>query len=360
MIKRLAALAFLVFAARWAAADSIPFDSPRWKIEAKEHRVEEYRGRQALFLKDGRALLDGAKLQDGVVEFDVAFRLAQGFSGVWFRVEDAENYELFYLRQHLGGKPDANQYTPVIHNLWGWQIYTGPRYCAPTVYPDGGWFHVKLSVSGSRGEVELAGSDVIVIPELKRATIEGGLGLFASIEGARFANFEFRPGPVAFRGKEMEAEKQPPDVVTSWEVSTPFAEKSLAGRTDLPKTLTETLRWTTLKVERNGIANLARVAGVAPDRETVIARTTIHADAAALREIRFGFSDRVKVYLNGRLLYTGNDAFATRDPSFLGSVGLFDSLALPLQKGDNELAFAVSETFGGWAVMATLPPLPSS
>lgn len=348
MIKRIAVAAALLFAARWSAADSVPFDSPRWKIEAKEHRVEEYRGKPSLFLKDGNAVLDGVSLRDGVVDFDIAFRHAQGFSGVWFRVEDAQNYELFYLRQHLSGKPDANQYTPVIHNLWGWQIYTGPRYCAPTVYPDGEWFHVKLSFAGTRGEVEI-GNEVIAIPELKRAARDGALGLFAANAGAYFANFEFHPGPVTFRGKEAAPETMPAGVITSWEVSTPFAEKSLANLTELPQSLTKTLQWTTLPVERNGIANLARLAGVSKDQETVIARTTIHAGSTAVRELHFGYSDRVKVYLNGRLLYAG---FATRDPSFLGSVGLFDALALPLREGDNELAFAVSETFGGWAVVA--------
>ncbi len=353
MIKRFAVIA-LVVAARWAAAESIPFDSPRWKIEAKEHRVEEYRGKQAIFLKDGTALLDGAKLQDGVVELDVAFHLAQGFSGLMFRMEDADNYELVYLRQHLGGKPDASQYTPVIHKLWGWQIYTGPRYCTRVTYPDGEWFHVKLSMAGSRGEAEI-GNELLAIPDLKRAAMEGGLGIFAATEGAHFANFEFHPGPVTLRGKEAAAETMPEGVVTTWEVSTPFAEKSLEGQTSLPSM---PLQWTKLAVERNGIANLARLAGVAPGSETVIARTTLHADAATTREVTFGFSDRVRVYLNGRLLYAGNDGFGTRDYVFLGSVGLFDTLALPLRKGENELAFAVSETFGGWAVIAALrrPP----
>jgi hypothetical protein len=347
MIKHLAVIA-LVLTARAAAADPIPFDSPRWKIEAKESRVEEYHGKQSLFLKDGTARLDGATLQDGVVEFDVAFRLAQGFSGVMFRMEDADNYELVYLRQHLGGKADASQYTPVLHKLWGWQIYTGPRYCTRVVYPDGEWFHVKVSIAGSRGEAEI-GNELLAIPDLKRAAIDGSLGVFASAEGAHFANFEFHPGPVTLRGKDAAAETMPADVITTWEVSTPFAEKSLEGQTQLPSM---PLRWTKLAVERNGIANLARLAGVAPGSETVIARTTLHADAATTREVAFGFSDRVRVYLNGRLLYSGNDGFATRDPSFLGSVGLFESLSLPLKKGENELAFAVSETFGGWAVVA--------
>jgi hypothetical protein len=347
MSKYFAAIA-LVLIARTAAAESIPVDSPRWKIEAKESRVEKYRGKPALFLKDGTARIDGAKLQDGVVEFDVAFHLAQGFSGVMFRMEDADNYELVYLRQHLGGKADASQYTPVMHKLWGWQIYTGPRYDAKVTYPDGEWFHVKLSIAGSRGEAEI-NNELLPIPDLKRTAIEGGLGVFAATEGAHFANFEFHPGPVTLHSKEATAETMPAGVVTTWEVSTPFAEKSLEGQTQLPSL---PLRWTKLAVESNGIANLARLAGVSPGSETVIARTTIHADTATTREVAFGFSDRVRVYLNGRLLYAGIAGFATRDPGFLGEVGLFDTLALPLRKGDNELAFAVSETFGGWAVVA--------
>jgi hypothetical protein len=71
--------------------------------------------------------------------------------------------------------------------------------------------------------------------------------------------------------------------------------------------------------------------------------------------MRFGYSDRVRVFLNGRLVYAGNDSFATRDPNFLGTVGLFSELALPLRSGANELWFAVSETFGGWAITADLP-----
>ena len=71
--------------------------------------------------------------------------------------------------------------------------------------------------------------------------------------------------------------------------------------------------------------------------------------------VRFVFSDRVRVYLNGRMLYAGNDGFVTHDPDFLGIVGLFDELALPLKRGPNELWFAVSETFGGWAITADLP-----
>jgi hypothetical protein len=79
------------------------------------------------------------------------------------------------------------------------------------------------------------------------------------------------------------------------------------------------------------------------------------ADRDRTVRVRFGYSNRVRVFLNGRLLYSGIQGFGTRDPEFLSIVGLFDELALPLKRGRNELWFAVSETFGGWAITADLP-----
>jgi hypothetical protein len=38
----------------------------------------------------------------------------------------------------------------------------------------------------------------------------------------------------------------------------------------------------------------------------------------------------------------------------LGTIGLFDDLYLPLEEGENEILFAVSETFGGWGIMVQL------
>ena len=110
-----------------------------------------------------------------------------------------------------------------------------------------------------------------------------------------------------------------------------------------------------LDVEERGIANLARLVGNGDGRNTVVAAVTLTSDRERTVRVRFGYSDRVRVFLNGRLLYAGNAGFGTRDPEFLGIVGLFDELALPLKRGPNELWFAVSETFGGWAVTADVP-----
>lgn len=147
----------------------------------------------------------------------------------------------------------------------------------------------------------------------------------------------------------------PAGVVASWRVSTTFAEKRLDSLGDLDPASWRDLTWDTLQPEPGGIANLARLRKLEGDRQTVFAATRLHVDEAKRVLLRFGFSDRARVYLNGRPLYRGNDAFQTRDSTFLGTVGLFDELILPLKRGDNELWFAVSESFGGWAVVAQLP-----
>jgi hypothetical protein len=61
------------------------------------------------------------------------------------------------------------------------------------------------------------------------------------------------------------------------------------------------------------------------------------------------------VYLNGRALYGGDDSNRSRDYRFLGSIGWFDAVWLPLDEGENELVLAVSESFGGWGVQARFP-----
>ena len=69
--------------------------------------------------------------------------------------------------------------------------------------------------------------------------------------------------------------------------------------------------------------------------------------------MQFGFSDKVRIFLNGRPIYAGDDTQASRDYRFLGLVGLWDTLFLPLEAGRNEIAFVVTDgTNGGTAATA--------
>jgi hypothetical protein len=356
-LVRCGALVPLAFAALAANAGAQqPFDTSAWNIRAAESRVEPYRGRSALLLRDGAAWLRGSHFQNGTIEFDIAFSEALGFPGIAFRSATHNDYELFYLRENLSGQPHATQYTPVLHGLYAWQIYAGPAWEATARWTYDRWMHVKLVVSGTRAELYVDGDSVQVIPRLRGPRGAGEVGVLAAPGAARFANLVVRPEQAPPGGGAPPAvrDSTPATIVRTWRVSTPFAESLMSGVADVAA-VPGPATWDTLGIEERGIANLARLVGNGNGRNTVVAAVTITSDRARTVPVRFGFSDRVRVYLNGRMLYAGDDGFGTHDPDFLGIVGLFDELALPLKRGPNELWFAVSETFGGWAITADLP-----
>lgn len=341
---------------------AVPFDSGRWQWHAAESRVEEHLGRPSLYLRGGIATVADARLTDGWIEFDLAFTGERGFLGGVWRVQDPRNFEEFYLRPHQSGNPDANQYTPVFNGIAGWQLYHGPRYSVPVAYRNDEWLRVKVVFSGGQADVYIGDLDrpVLFVDELKRSIEPGGVGVSAlrDFAPAWFSNVSFaameappllgRPGP---------PEPVPEGTITSWQVSDAFTEGSLAGRRVLSGEDLAKRSWTRLATERSGLANLARVQGIQLRKNTVFARKVIVSDRERIARLDFGFSDRVQVYLGGRLLFRGDDSGGSRDYRFLGSIGYFDALYLPLSRGENELLMAVSEDQGGWGVQAKLENL---
>jgi hypothetical protein len=342
----------------------VPFDSARWRRDAAESRVEEHLGRRSLYLKGGIATVADASFTHGSIEFDIAFTGERGFMGGVWRVQDPKNYEEFYVRPHQSGNPDANQYTPVFHGVSGWQLYHGPRYTVPVTYHFNEWIRVRILFAGAQAEIYVGDMDkpVLFVDGLKRDVAPGSVGVSAgAFAPAWFSNFSFqeteRP-PI--QGRPGPPEPTPEGVIPSWWVSDVFSEGALEGKTvlrpDDPVVLAGR-RWTRLETEPSGLANLARVQGVHFRQNTVLARQVIRSDREQIAKLDFGFSDRVRVYLNGRLLYRGDDAYLSRDYRFLGSIGWFDTLYLPLIPGENELLMAVSEEIGGWGIQAKLEKL---
>ena len=85
--------------------------------------------------------------------------------------------------------------------------------------------------------------------------------------------------------------------------------------------------------------------------------TRFDVDEAGVKQLALGYSDKAAVYLNGKLIYKGDNSYRSRDYRYLGTIGLFDTVALPLKEGENDLCIAVTEAFGGWGVMARLEDL---
>lgn len=334
----------------------ISFDSTRWEIEATEFKLEDYLNQGSLFLKGGIALVKDSEFLNGIIEFDIAFGQGRGFVGAVWRLQDLNNYEEFYMRPHQSGNPDANQYTPVFNGLPGWQLYYGEGYGAPVNYAFNEWMHVKIVVSGKNAEVYIVdmGKPVLFVNDLKRPLNPGKVGLsVGDFAPAYFANFSFmKVNNPPLKGKVKQPEVISENSIMSWQISNTFDEKLLDHKFHLTNSVKDNLTWNKLTCEASGLANLARIHGIEKDKNCVIARTTIVSEKEKVKKVDFGFSDRVKVYLNDLLIYGGNDLYQSRDYRFLGTIGYFDELYLPLKKGENELWMAISESLGGWGVKA--------
>lgn len=358
--KRGAAVLLLALVILFAKGQgqTVPFDSNRWKMEAKESKVVDYLGRKSLLLKGGLAVLKDSRFTNGVIEFDIAFSQERGFMGAVWRVQDFENYEEFYFRPHQSGNPDANQYQPVFNGVSAWQLYYGEDYSAPSKYDFNQWIHVKVLVLEKNAEIYIKDMDTpaLFINELKRNTSAGDVGLsVGNFAPAYYSNFRVTPmSNLVLKGKAKNPATAPVGTVMSWRVSNTFEGKSLEKNYLLTSLDKEGLSWKPLQCESSGIANLARLEGLRDGKNTVFARLTIRSEREQIAKIKFGFSDIVNVYFNDRLLYRGSDAYLSRDYRFLGTVGLFDELFLPLRQGDNELWIAVTENFGGWGIKAMI------
>ncbi len=139
--------------------------------------------------------------------------------------------------------------------------------------------------------------------------------------------------------------------MTSWQVTPAITRKEAFARAS--KSNWAGVKWQPIAVETNGIANLSKAGPDADDRHSFIARFRLDSATAHRELMQFGFSDQVRVYLNGAPLYEGADLQGSRDYRFLGHVGFWDSLFLPLRKGSNDVVFVVTdETNGGTAAAA--------
>lgn len=338
-----------------AFADEVPFSDPRWDFTGVETEVVTIGDREALLVFNGRASLPDAGFENGVIEYDIRVTPERGFHGVYFRQFDENNGEFFYIRPHLSGMEDANQYTPQFNRLTGWQLYFGPQFSAPAEYRYGGWMHVKLVVSGDLVDVYIDSEEPVLTARLKNRQAAGGLTLSSFLAPTLFSNFRFeKQESPEIAGTPVPAPEPEGGVVTAWEISSPFAEDELTDVPMLSPENLEGLSWQTLEVEDRGYANLSRVSDFGEGSDTVFARLRISAEEQTVRTLRFGYSDRVKVYLNGELVYSGNNGYRSRDYRYLGTIGLFDEVPLRLNAGENEVLLAVSESFGGWGVMAQM------
>jgi sugar lactone lactonase YvrE len=328
-------------------SEIIDFDSDQWIFRNAD--TSEYMHRKCL---SGFAYLKDVEFENGVIEVDVAVDGSRSYPGLIFRMQSPQNYERYYMRPHrMGLYPDAHQYTPVINGIAGWQLYNGEGYTSGGDVPANQWVHLRLEVMGRQARlfIDDAEQPALVINDLQHGLSKGTIGLHGpNDKTAYFSNFryeltndlDFPPPPEV---------TLPLGIIKDWEISQSFVASQLDFEKAFDKQGLTDIEWQKINCEPSGMIDLARYAGRSgPEVDCIWARTTIVSDKAEKRELRFGYSDLVSVFLNGDILFNGTSAYQERDPSFLGIVGLYDAVYLPLNEGENELLLLVAESFGGW------------
>jgi len=362
--SNLACTLFIIFifvTSGFSQTKHISFEDPAWDFShAGESRVENYKGRTSLYL-EGKAFFDEAQFSDGVVEVDVTTPVPRAFAGILFRTQSPDEYEEMYIRLHKSRSPDAIQYTPVFNDVAAWQLYGPGDGWGVAAFDKNEWIPLRIEFSGNQVSIFAGQSnDAVLGTRLRRDVEGGGIGLWG-LFGAYFSNFRYSPHHTS--SEVMSAPEREQGVITNWNLSKAFRPGNM-NLTKVPAAATA--EWHTVKSEASGLINLSRYLpqddfsnlstdGDFDDGQAPIgayAQTTIISGSDQVKKLHFGYSDNIVIILNGKPVFSGSSGFRVRDPLFQGMIGYHDAVFLHLKEGENELVFAVTETFGGWGLMA--------
>jgi len=338
-----------------AAPVTVEFGSDGWNVLDGE--TADHLGRRSFA---GVAVLKDVAFENGVIEVDVAADGRRSYPGLMFRMRSDDHYERFYLRPHRAGLyPDAMQYTPVFNGIAGWQLYHGAGFTAGVSLPENQWVHVRMEIGGSQARV-FTGDDRepgLVIHHLQHGVSKGSIGVMGPKDGtAYFSNFRYELRE-DLQFAEPPAPTTPAGTVGQWQVSESIPADQI-DRTTYPNFF-QIFRagWRSVKADATGLVDVARYTkkpSAAP--QCVLARTVVYSNREQVARLSLGYSDDVTVFLNAEPVFSGISGYRSRDPSFVGAVGLFDTLHLPLRKGLNEILLMVTDLFGGWGFMGQLDP----
>lgn len=308
-------------------------DLVRLDIADPSAKTVLWQGRPALRLEGGFALLRDVEAGDALVEIDLGVDSGPAYPGLACRGAGPDSIELLYCQPHTSGQWDALQYDPVFHGSNTWQIFHGPGCQAAANVPAGSWLTLQVELRGGAATALLLGDDAppLVVPRLAHGKASGRLGVW-TFRPAYFAELRLRELAPASGPAPRPAPQVPPDLVTEWRLD----------------------GYGTVKVEANGILNLNRYLPMSSGPAVLRREFTVGAEGAV--ELRFGFSDELRLQVDGAEVFAG----AHRFTGFANREGRgyiepdAHRLSLTLAPGPHTLTaeLAVREPFGWGIVLA--------
>jgi hypothetical protein len=332
---------------------------------------------------NGIAVAEGVTMRDGTVQFEM--RGAPGLlAGIAFHMQSAADYEIVYFVADAGGEWRSAQYQPVFEGATTWQHYPDPTYLAELASGPraDGWTRVRLETAGARFRVWLGdgAAPVLDVPATQRPIAAGSVGIWsvsprgntAALAQGELAvrAFEMRPATGA-RLPKARAVAREPRAIRDWQITGRLAAPdSGTPLHSLPESVLHApAAWRPATPEPNGLVNLNRAIGNAGGPQTsnvfggsgrgmALAGTIVEATRVETRRLELGYSDEVSVFLDGVLLYSGDNALGAPGRALSGRSGrgrvVFEnaSIDVPLTPGLHELVLAVTDKAFGWGFKA--------
>ncbi|GLB50335.1 family 16 glycoside hydrolase [Neptunitalea lumnitzerae] len=331
---------------------AIPFDKAHWKVN-EETTFETFQGKQTLVL-NGKAQVKNLDFTTGILSVDVYANNKRSFAGLFFRQQNT-NAEEVYMRMHKSGQVDAVQYTPTFNDELAWQLY--PEYQAQVFFKHTGWNTLTLHVFDHSAEVYVNNEYVLSVENLRTNQKNGAFGLFALFRN-RFANFKYSKQVPEQKPQKIVEPTQNKAIIKKWEVTKamPYNEATF----QLATFANETVQ--IVPTEPTGLLPISKYVKKSSKgnfeqngEAFAIATTQVEVDEDTFKKFSFDYSDKIRVYVNGVLLFSGSNAFRAKGVQYMGHLSLYtNSLYIPLHKGTNTISCVVIDKANGWGLMGAL------
>lgn len=355
-MKNLLYLLIALFVAEGSIAQSstvkIDMNASNWDLP-EEAALERFDNRETLLL-NGKAIVKNQNFTNGTIEVDIYANSKRSFAGIIFRKQD-QTMEEVYMRLHKSSQADAVQYTPIFKNETNWQLYR--EHQAMVSFKDSGWNTLRIEVVNTSADVFVNDEKMLTVNHLKTNQSRGSIGITALFTN-RFSNFRVSSRDDKVDSQTEDNSVMDPNIISEWQISQakPFNEEELDINNFSNK------KYITVTSEDSGLLPISKYlekpsSGNFEENQEdyTIAYTTIHADNRETKLFSFDYSDRIIVYLNGKPIFKGNNAFRAKGIQYMGHMDInTNKLYLPLNKGKNEIHCIVIDKANGWGIMAKL------
>jgi hypothetical protein len=259
-----------------------------------------------------------------------------------------------YISPSGSGLNEAFQSMGIWGTICAWKLY--PESQGYAIFPRERWIALRLKVLPKQARLYVNNMSYPTLIFRDMPFESGGVQFWSFCGSGYFRNFcvaELGSDPIEDKRISPWRLYARDELLCDWEVS-PVLDISIDEIGRLPDDIySPTSTWLAVTADARGIVNLSPLPLRFPHVNAVFARASVVAERDGPRRCWFTYTDRMKIWCNGRLVFKGVPR-GWQDPGrekFFGGRLIPDEfeIKLPLRKGNNELLVMSGRTENwGW------------